>query len=215
MMEPRSGLPSFWSTTLAKVLVGDQPCLLQPWLNGRFKFEEKQKGDMASWKADHSAMLQERVTSYKNAGFKCDVERFFRVTGTYAVLSGKADLVIRDAESDRPKIRPTIIDVKSGKPRDSDTAQVLIEMVMIPLAWKVPGMQFDGEVHYANDPMVKLKSTQAETIKPKLFALLKQLGTMERPTPSPSRDACRYCAVPDAECGQRFQDSDSVSTDLF
>ncbi len=210
-MESRSGLPSFWSTHIAKVLVGDQPCLLQPWIQGRFELPKSTNSDMASWKANHTAMLQEEVAKYKDAGWQCDVERFFRVTGTVAILSGKADLVVRKADE-----RPRIIDVKSGKPRDSDMAQVLIEMISIPLAWKAPEMQFEGLVVYgASGPSKLLKPIQAETIKPKLFALLRQLGTMERPTPSPSRDACCFCDVPDAECGQRFQDSDSVSTDLF
>ncbi len=155
-------------------------------------------------------MLQVHVAEMRNAGYHVDVERFFRVTGKYAVVSGKVDAILRmDGK------RPIIVDFKSGKPRDSDVGQVLLEMVMIPLAWEAPDMQFAGQVIYKNDPPVQLMAKQALDLKPKLFALLKQLGTMERPTPSPSRDACRYCSVPDEECGQRFQDSDDVNTDLF
>ena len=209
-MEPRSGLPSFWSTHIAKVLVGDQPCLLQPWLQGRFEFPKETNPSMANWKANHSRLLQDQVRKFKEQGWKCDVERFFRVTGQRAVLSGKADLILRKQDS-----RPVIVDAKSGKPRDTDTAQVLIEMICIPLAWKAPEMVFDGLVVYDDGTQLAIHAREADEMAPKLFALLRQLGTMERPSPTPGRDACRYCDVPDSECGVRFKSEDSVSTDLF
>jgi len=207
-MEPRSGLPSFWSTHIAKVLVGDQPCLLQPWLQSRFEMPKETNPSMANWKANHTQQLQQVVERYKADGWKCDVERFFRVKGSTAVLSGKADLIARkDGE------RPLIIDVKSGAARDSDVAQVLVEMICLPLAWEVP-MTFSGLVIYQG-ATVSVSNAEAVTMRPKLFALLKQLGTMERPSPSPSRDACRYCEVPDAECGQRFEARDTATTEMF
>lgn len=208
-MEPRSGLPSFWSTHIAKVLVGDQPCLLQPWLMGRFDFPKETNPSMANWKANHTQQLQAVVERYKADGWKCDVERFFRVKGQTAILSGKVDIIARkDGE------RPLIIDAKSGQARDSDVAQVLLEMICIPLAWEAPEMTFSGLVVYQGAE-VKVQASEATVMRPKLFGLLKQLGTMPRPEPTPGRDACRFCEVPDSECGVRFKNQDAVTTELF
>src|SRR3990167_6951693 len=93
---PRDGLPAFWTTHLAKALSGDQPCLLAPWLLGHYKLEKRVREDGASlalWKTNHTSQLQECVTSMTAAGWGCSVERFFKVTGQTAIVSGKADIV--------------------------------------------------------------------------------------------------------------------------
>lgn len=200
--QPRSGLPQFWTTTLAKALSGDQPCQLVTWLNGHTRLEKRpgREGSLANWKAKHSAMLTETTERYAADGWKCDKERFFRVEGQAAILSGKADLIIQ-----KPNCRPKIVDVKSGGHRDSDASQVLIEMIAIPLAWNAPQMTFAGEVIYG-DHIVALHPDQAAELKPKLFALLRKLGTMARPSASPSQSACRFCDVSDEDCAERFRE---------
>ena len=207
-MEPRPGLPSFWVTHLAKVLVGEQPCLLQPWMAGRFVLPRTSGSAIVEWKARHTAMLETVMNGRIAQGWSCRKESFFRVTGQHGVVSGKADLIVQMKDK-----RPQIIDVKSGNPKDSDVMQVLIEMVLIPLAWKAPAMQFEGEVVYANGSEIVLEPREADALKPRLFAMIRQLATMERPQPSPSRDACMFCDVPDAECGQRWkEENDTVAT---
>jgi hypothetical protein len=138
------------------------------------------------------------------------VEGFFRVTGQHAILSGKADLIAqKDGE------RPLILDVKSGQPRDSDVAQVIIEMCLIPLAWKAPTMVFGGMVVYPTYS-VQVKPWEAEALKSRLFALLKQLGTMTQPDPSPGEHVCRFCDVPDDLCHARWTDPmETVLTEEF
>lgn len=200
---PRDGLPEFWCTKIAKVLVGDQPCLLEPWLSGHYKLEKRKRDDsgfLVKWKADHSALLQETTRLRAADGWDCRVESFFKVKGQTAILTGKTDLILQKAN-----FRPCIVDVKTGTPKDSDTAQVLIEMIAIPMAWESPSMIFNGEVVYV-DHTVKLTPDQAEAIKPKVFALLKHLGMARRPDASPSQGACRFCDVTDAECQQRWKD---------
>lgn len=205
-MDTRNGLPSFWVTHLAKVLVGEQPCLLQPWLAGRFVLPRSQSGSLALWKADHTQLLQSLVAERSAKGWKCKSEQFFRVTGQYGIVSGKADLITEQKDK-----RPRIIDAKSGKPKDSDTMQVLVEMILIPLAWRAPSMQFEGEVVYASGNGIVLEPSEAAALKPRLFAMIKQLATMPKPSPSPSRDACFFCEVPDADCGERWkEDADAA-----
>lgn len=206
-MEPRSGLPSFWVTHLAKVLVGEQPCLLQPWLQGRFTLPRRQSGDLADWKANHTELLQKTVRERADAGWKCRTESFFRVTGQHGIVSGKADLILQQADK-----RPRIVDCKSGKPKDSDTMQVMLEQVLIPLAWNAPGMQFEGEIVYANGNGIVLMPQDAAKQRGRIFTMIRELATMARPAPSPSRDSCLFCDVPDSECGQRWkEENDSVA----
>ena len=194
-------LPTLWTTAIAKSLSGDQPCLLSTWISGRNKEKRPRENaaDLAIWRTNHTAQLNEAVDRLKAEGWKCSVERFFKVTGQHAIISGRADCIAQQTDK-----RPLILDVKSGKPRDSDVPQVAIEMVMIPLAWESPSMIFDGKVLY-RDHQVQVTPTHATELRPKIVALLKKLGTMPRPEASPSQSACRFCDVPDAECPDRWK----------
>ena len=205
MTTARVGLPYFYATGIAKALVGDQPCLLQPWLNGHFVLDKPPRtGNFAKWKTDHTAQLQAEVDRLRRSGWTCKVEQFFRLTGQAAILGGKPD-IIAQAEGQRPRI----VDIKSGTPHDSDTAQVCIYQLAIPLAWKSPTMQFAGEVIYP-DHRVPLTPTVAEQFREKLFALLRRLAGDVRPEATPSEGACRFCDVPDSECEARWKEGTSV-----
>jgi hypothetical protein len=167
----------------------------------------RDESSLAIWKANHTKLLSETVDKYKADGWKCQVERFFKVTGQTAIISGKADLIVQ-----KPDERPVIIDVKSGSPRDSDVTQVLSEMILIPLAWNSPGMTFAGRVIYPSHTVEALPASAAE-MKPKLFDLLKRLGLMRRPDASPSEHSCRFCDCTDADCLDRWKAEDApVST---
>lgn len=196
-------LPTFWCTAIAKSLSGDQPCLLSTWLSGRKSTKAKRPrenaADLALWKVNHTEQLTGIVDRLKADGWKVSVERFFRVPGTYSVISGKADVVAQQKEK-----RPLIVDAKSGEPRESDVLQVCIEQVMMPLAWDAPGMIFDGKVIYQTHD-VAVTPAHADQIRPRVFALLKKLGTIARPEASPSESACRFCDVPDDVCPDRFK----------
>lgn len=202
----RNGLPDFWITRIAKVLVGEQPCYLEPWLSGHYQIEKRPRqdqGSLSKWKAEHTELLHHTIGQLQAQGWDCDVERFVKVHGTYAILTGKIDVVAR--QKDR---RPLVVDAKSGSPKDSDVAQVLIEMGALPLAWKAPQMIFDGVVVYKTHK-VRLTPADADALKPKWMALLKRLGTMERPEANPGEMTCRYCDVSEADCHRRFQPSEA------
>ncbi len=194
-------LPTFWTTAIAKSLSGDQPCLLSTWISGRNREKRPRDNaaDLALWKTKHTEQLTAVVDRLKAEGWKCSVEKFFRVTGQTAIISGKADCIAQ-----QPEKRPLIVDVKSGEPRDSDVIQVAIEMCMIPLAWESPGMLFDGTVIYKTHP-VAVTPKHADELRPRITGLLKKLGTIPRPEASPSRDACRFCEVTDKDCSDRFK----------
>lgn len=211
---PRKGLPEFWVTVLAKALSGDQPCLLSTWMHGYFKLDKSttDQASMSVWRANHSAQLAEEVQKCRDVGWKCSVERYFRVQGQTAIITGKVDLILQ-----KPDERPIIADVKSGQPRDSDLAQVMIEQVSIPLAWKSPHMQFSGAVVYPTHT-TRLTADDANALRPRLFELLKKLGSIPRPEASPSESACRFCPVSVTDCPDRMGESQAspvVHTSLF
>ena len=205
-------LPAFWVTTLAKVLSGDQPCPLQPWLSGRMKFPKRDSGGLAVWKAKHTELLRTTTDRLVGEGWKVAVEQFFRVEGAHAIASGKADLIVQP--KNHSIHRPRIIDCKTGEPKDSDAMQVIVEIVLIPIAWG-KRLQFDGQVVYADDFTVDITHAEAEAVSPKLFALLKRLGTEARPEPQPSKSACMFCDVPASECAVRWQEKPGTKTELF
>mgnify|MGYP001565145288 CR=1 FL=1 len=199
----RDGLPQFWTTHIAKALSGDQPCQLSTWLGGHHVLDKRPREDASSlalWKTNHTALLHQIVEDFRREEWRCSVESFFQVRGQSAILSGKADIIAQQTD-----FRPLIIDGKSGKPRESDIIQVIIEMVMIPLAWSSPTMMFDGLVVY-DTHRVAIEPKQAEELKPRIFALLKELGTMPRPEPSPSQSNCAYCDVAEGDCAARWQE---------
>jgi hypothetical protein len=204
----RDGLPDFWATGVAKLLVGDQPCRLRTWLPGHFKIEKRPQDDSSAltrWKIRHTEALNAAVAKFKAEGWKCQVEQFFKVHGQTAILTGKVDLITQKKDC-----RPTIRDAKGGEPSDADVAQVQIYQVAIPLAWNSPTMQFDGEVIYPTHT-VKISAAEAQAIKPKLFALLRQLGSTERPPASPSESTCRFCEI-GSDCTERWVGNNVVPT---
>lgn len=214
----RNGLPEFWTTALAKALSGDQPCHLAPWLAAHYRLEKRERDDesqakLAKWKADHSAMLTSQVEKMRSEGWKVDVERYFKTHGQKANVAGKADIVAQKAD-----VRPLIVDVKSGSPRDSDVLQVIVEMILIPMAWE-KRMIFSGLVVYPTHE-VNIKASEAEELKPRLFALIKKLSITTRPDPSPGKLQCKFCDVSEFDCPDRWKETDETQalepvTDLF
>src|ERR1700680_2269404 len=111
MPDLRRGLPSFWVTGLAKLLVGDQPCHLSIWAKGHLKLESGPRSSSFSvWKTSHTTMLTAILADLKAEGWKTTVERYLRVTGQTAILAGKPDVIAQGKEGCRPKI----VDAKSG-----------------------------------------------------------------------------------------------------
>lgn len=203
-------LPSFWVTHLAKVLSGYQPCQRPLYLfsRGADKRPRDNAGDMAKWRADHSAQLQTLEDDAREKGWSVRKEQWIQVKGQFAAIKGKADLICQQEGK-----RPLIVDAKGGKPHDADVTQVLIYQILTPLAWKSPQLNFNGAVVYADDTRVTTTHSQAEELKPKLFALVKRLATLEvAPEPNPSRQSCLYCDVTDADCGQRWTEEDGFGT---
>lgn len=210
-MSVKPKLPSFTVTALSRALSGDSPCLRPLWLfsRGAEKRPDEDQGGMAKWRADHSALIQKAVESAKTQGWKTKVEQWIQVTGTHAVIKGKADLIAQKTDC-----RPRVVDCKGGEPRASDVTQVLLYQRLVPLSWKAPTMQFDGAVWYG-DGVTPVRTTpaQADDLWPRATELVKRLALQtEAPDPLPSASTCRYCQVRDVDCEARWKAEDEGGT---
>ncbi len=208
---PRQGLPSFFATSICKLLVGEQPCHLEPWLKGHLNLIKRPREDTSSlvkWKAEHTEMLRAEVQRLKAEGWSCGVERWFRINGQTAILSGKPDIIAQ-----KTGVRPKIVDLKSGQPRETDVAQVLLYILALPIAWESPAMQFDGEVVYPTH-RVMVPCADAQLVKGRLFGLLRDLAKAERPAASPSEAACRFCEATEADCPDRWSAKDQKASEV-
>lgn len=206
-------MPKLWVTQIAKILVGEQPCLLSPWVSAHApEAIEKRKdgGSLVRWKSEHTALMDATCEALKADGWTLRKEQFMRVEGKSAIVSGKIDIY-----ATKKDCRPLIVDCKSGSNvRESDAAQVLLYMVLVPQAWNAPGMQFNGRVAYW-DHAVELTPKDAVDIKERLYATIRKLADPTKPEPSPGRDACRYCFVSAEMCQARESGDVSGNTEEF
>lgn len=208
-MADRRPRPEFWATSIAKVMVGEQPCDFSVWLPGHFDIAKRDRGgDLTGWKIRHTEMLRKQAESLRAEGWKVDKERYWRVEGKAATLAGKIDIIAQ-----APDRRPLLVDTKGGRPSDSDVAQVLIYMVMLPIAWG-SSMIFNGRVVYETH-QVDITPREAEEFKFRLFETMRRMGVDVPPPAHPSRDACKFCPVGSADCAVRYVEPDAVKTELF
>jgi hypothetical protein len=209
-MVRKDSLPEFWPSHLAKILSGDQSCRFNVWLKSHYDIQvRKSDFDFKSWKVDHTALLNKRVASLEKQGWTCEVEsqNYFKLTGKSAVLPGKPDII---AKKDKKIL---VVDAKTGKPQDAHAVQVAIYMTAIPMVWSRPNLYMEGEVCYG-DHIVTVSKEMAESIAPKLFTLLKDLGSDVIPRAIPSKADCRWCEILESECPDRWKEGQQASAEV-
>lgn len=205
----RAGLPEFWVTKLSALLVGEQSCRFASWIQGHYKIQKRERdGDIVSWKAKHTEMLNARVRQLQAEGWRCRVEsqNFFKLKGNAAIVSGKPDIVASKVHLDPKGVKRQLYlvsDLKSGAKLDKNTAQVTIYQNILPLAWGRYDMELEGEVVYP-DSIVPVTYTTALKMKEPLFRLIKELACATKPDATPSEKECLYCDVRKEDCPDRF-----------
>lgn len=203
----RSGPPEVWPSGIAGLLAGDRSCVLQAWLPAHFRIDKKPSTfDLGAWKVEHTDLVNRTVAKLKALDYACTVEdqNRFRLAGKSCVLVGKPDIVARHKNG---LVR--VVDAKTGVPMDSHGIQVAIYMLALPLVWERPTLVMEGQVAY-RDHIVNITASEVQPIREKLFALLRQLGSSERPPAVPSEKGCAWCDVTVADCQQRFSEGKAV-----
>jgi hypothetical protein len=203
----KDGLPYFSAKWLAGLLAGENSCRFSPWLRSRYTIDKEPSSfDFVKWRIEHSALLSTRHLELKAAGYQVALEgqNAFKLKGNTAIVSGKPDIVGRKPGEF------LVSDAKSGVVRDSNTIQVAIYMLILPMYLGQPDLKPTGEVVYKS-AILPVTWADAETIRTPLFQLIKELATADvAPEPVPSFNECSFCEVTKNDCPMRFGEGDKV-----
>jgi hypothetical protein len=213
--EPR-GKPYIWATWLTRLLVGDNSCEWAVWFKAHYTFAKPTK-DMVRWRVEHTDLLAVTRTEMEIEGGRVtseDQNTFRLVSNTTGVtLSGKPDLV-RFIGDD-----VLIADVKTGTPRDSDIAQVLIYMWALPASSPLyRSGNIDGRVVYKDHSVPVPSQAVTPEFKANLFSLIKRVSADEPARKVPSPRECGMCEITIEHCPERIEEgpaSEQISITEF
>jgi hypothetical protein len=199
-------------TWLKPILSGEGQCYFAPWFKTRNQYEKVPSDfNLASWNADHTALLNKRAAELQAQGWTVRLENQnkFTIAGKATTLGGKVDII-----ATKPG-KLLVSDAKTGQQRNSDFHQVLIYLFAIPIAFPdlVAGRTLSGEVAYRD----RVVPVGAEYFKPErrkeILDLLARLGDDTPPAPVPSGHECSFCDITATDCTVRFGEGKAV--DLF
>ena len=113
---------------LSRLLSGDDSCEWQAWFQAHHYSDSWTRADTnfdnVRWKMEHSKLLWESRERLEEHGYTVGVEKQnrFRLKGESTMVGGQPDLV-SEKHGDI-----TVIDVKTGTPRQWDIIQVMLYM---------------------------------------------------------------------------------------
>lgn len=191
-------LPASFVTHLTGLLSGDAVCEFSAWAQARHKYP-RTGADFTAWRAAHTALVQKEseALSAEQWHVRLENQNWWRLSGETATLSGKPDIVASKHGVFR------VVDVKSGTPEDKHRIQVAIYLIALPLSWQRP-LRMHGKLVYP-DRVEWIEPEEAEHTRKPLFALMKRIGSSDRPEPRPSWKECRFCPVAKADCSVKVE----------
>ena len=211
---PRSN-PYIWVTWLSKLLVGDVSCEWAAWFKAHHKQYAKMPSsfDAVGWQMNHTELLNKVWGDLDDQGVEVLTENqsSFNIRGSSGtMLGGRPDIVALFEN----ETGGTVYDVKTGQPRASDQAQVMIYMYALPHWNRFRGMQFDGKVVY-NDHEVAIPHSAIDgTFKKRLFDLIGRISSQDPGRKVPSGSECRFCDLTSADCPERVDEEPSDQDEM-
>lgn len=202
----RGGKPYLWVTWVTGLLSGENHCEFASWFRAHYRDFEKapRNVDLTIWTAEHGEMVRRRAQELKDDGYTVFVEdqNGFSLKGAAAVLGGKADIVaISPSGNDA-----IVVDCKSGKPRDKDVFQVLIYMLVLPLAVShCKCVTMHGELEYPGKRVEIGPEKLTADVKALIRSTIERLAQDVKPHPIPSAYECRFCDLTKADCPARVE----------
>lgn len=206
LAELRRGGAYIWASWLPKLLAGENSCEWASWFRANHDSSTWEKAadtfDLASWRIEHTALLNKTRERYENAGYTVltEAQNEFTLHGSNGVtLSGKPDLV---AVKDNSGI---VIDTKTGGAKASDVSQVMIYMWALPLVdRRYKGMALSGLVAYKDRNLDVPSSAINADFKESAVGLIRRVGNRAVPSRRiPSANECRYCPITSVDCPVR------------
>jgi CRISPR/Cas system-associated exonuclease Cas4 (RecB family) len=182
--------PYVWVTWLAPYLSGENQCRFSLWNQGNFRVPSS--NDMPSdWLVQHQSLLNEIAHDLRVDGYEVeeeDANSLYLKTSAGVTLAGKPDIVARNGKG-------LVVDVKTGKPRGKDRAQVNLYQVLIP-AQRLHGIQEApwGRLVYRDgeDKLIPPNEVD-EAFKQSVRSLMQVVAQTTAPNPQPSLSECRFC----------------------
>ena len=204
MVHLRNGPPYIWATWLSSLLVGDRSCEWASWFKARYDSKSWQRAagsDLSAWAIEHTALLDRSRRQWNDRSYRTFTEgqNYFRLHGQVATLAGKPDLIAVNGA------RAVIADAKTGQPKPSHQAQVMLYMYAVPRA--VPhhaDRVFDGLVVY-QDHEVRIPSEAVDgAFIDSVSSLVRRLAADAPARKVPSATECRFCDITRDDCPERL-----------
>jgi CRISPR/Cas system-associated exonuclease Cas4 (RecB family) len=191
--------PYAWVTWLASLLAKEKLCKYAVWLPTQYQFEKPPSNYDPS---EHDEMVIQRASQLQAEGFTVYVEyaNSLKVNGKiYDIcVAGRPDIVaIKDSWV-------VVEDCKTGKRRDSHRFQVLLYMLLLPLAPETKhhckGHTPHGRVVYP-DGTVEIPAWAVDRqFKQHLRQTIATICSTTPPNQTLSNWECRYCNIPATHC---------------
>src|SRR5215469_7974841 len=125
--------PYIYVTWIAKLMSGEHQCAWAAWFKAHYTHEKlPSRGSLEGWQANHNDLLQRRRSILARDDFRVFVEAQNKFT-----LPSKDGRVSIGGKIDIVAVKPggvVIEECKTGLPRNSDLMQLLIYMLLGPLA---------------------------------------------------------------------------------
>ena len=204
MAERRRHGPYIWVTWLTKLLVGENSCEWASWFraqhDGATWNRIPNSFDQTRWLMDHTAAVQMSRVDLEGHGYATFTEHqnSFVLSGKTATLGGKPDVVaLKDGSG-------VIVDIKTGKPRASDVAQVMTYMYAVPRTLNLcKGVVFDGKVVYQDHEVEVPPEAVDRDFIASLVDLIHRLAEASPARRVPSVAECRFCEISREDCPDR------------
>ena len=206
--------PYIWVTWLTKLLTGDDSCEHASWFKAQFDSKSwtraERVNNLARWQVGHTDLLNNKAKELKGKGYEVsrEAQNHFTIKGNLATIAGKPDLIARQGDL------VWVIDVKAGRPKASDTVQVMTYMYLLPIALPdLQGATIKGLVVYGDREQEIQPEEVDQAFIQALQALIHRLAAREPAVKVPSWSECQFCDISSVHCPERMEEPDrSVAT---
>ena len=199
MAIPRSD-PYMWVTWLSKIMSGQTACQWQGWFQTHNQLTERhpQSFDLTGWKINHTRMLTELVQKMTARGLEPRVEFPFTIAVGEATLGGKIDCLVVENSIVQ------VYDCKTGTPRDSDVAQVMIYMHALSRIDEFKREPIQGTVLYKEHESVEIPELP-DTFASNFDFFVNLLSADTPAVKVPGHD-CKFCSIAKSDCAERVDE---------
>jgi hypothetical protein len=199
-------------STFAAYLTGELSCGLAAWVPAHYKNYRPTGPDprLASWRMTHTEYLALLAAEQRALGERIYRERqnYFQLALPSGTIAGMADLATSPSD--------IVWDVKTGQPKASHIVQVMLYQWALPRVHeRYRGRSLTGAVVYPGGPPTFIPPSAVDAaFEARVLRAAERLLAPRALPAEPSRQECRFCAVPPSLCPERVEwdvDEDEVA----